>query len=498
MITMIFASLNLRSTFALNQVEIDYEQLQQINPSEKIQAFFNKGVDTSYKSGNSRSANGPVDFRKIITNRINNTQSSINLAVMYIEDKSIIDALKAADKKGINIRIIVDQEKFEILKENLKDTNIEVKDNLGGQIQEGLSGITSVMHYKFAIFDHESVESAYLLTGSANWMDRGFDINSNSLLQIQDQALSKAYLDEFEQMWQGKFNRNKDLSNHRGEIFEIDGRIVELWMSPSVDPFSSFEMRLVNLLKKAEKSIDFAVYTFSLTSLSETIEKKYLEGIDFKGIVNNGIWVGKEVVTLSMQGITEENLSKPWTTIPHENLRHDAVEGDSSFHYKTFIIDDEIVVTGASNPTVSAIYVNDEDLLIIHDPLLANEFTQNFYWHFDKYGGLTKDSKVKIENFDDENDTIEIKNLSNQEVNITNWKITSTVEPILEDGNYEKKEFVLKGKTIPVQASIKILLPNNFINDNHPEDKFPIKNSQYDGEIYLFDENDLLQHMVWY
>ena len=47
-------------------------------------------------------------------------------------------------------------------------------------------------------------------------------------------------------------------------------------------------------------------------------------------------------------------------------------------HHKVFIIDEEIVITGSYNPTSSGTKRNDENLLIIHDKEIANEFTQEF------------------------------------------------------------------------------------------------------------------------
>ncbi|MFH1064425.1 MAG: phospholipase D-like domain-containing protein [Candidatus Woesearchaeota archaeon] len=47
-------------------------------------------------------------------------------------------------------------------------------------------------------------------------------------------------------------------------------------------------------------------------------------------------------------------------------------------HHKVFIIDEKVVVTGSFNPSSNADKNNDENLLIIHDPIVAAEFLEEF------------------------------------------------------------------------------------------------------------------------
>ena len=47
-------------------------------------------------------------------------------------------------------------------------------------------------------------------------------------------------------------------------------------------------------------------------------------------------------------------------------------------HNKVMIVDDATVVTGSFNYTWSAEHKNAENLLVIHDPALAAEYTQNW------------------------------------------------------------------------------------------------------------------------
>ena len=47
-------------------------------------------------------------------------------------------------------------------------------------------------------------------------------------------------------------------------------------------------------------------------------------------------------------------------------------------HHKVFVIDGSIVVTGSYNPTLSGNTRNDENMLIIHDRGIAQQYIQEF------------------------------------------------------------------------------------------------------------------------
>ena len=50
----------------------------------------------------------------------------------------------------------------------------------------------------------------------------------------------------------------------------------------------------------------------------------------------------------------------------------------ATMHHKVFIIDEKIVVTGSFNPSVNGDTRNDENILIIHDEVVAGEFLEEF------------------------------------------------------------------------------------------------------------------------
>jgi phosphatidylserine/phosphatidylglycerophosphate/cardiolipin synthase-like enzyme len=57
------------------------------------------------------------------------------------------------------------------------------------------------------------------------------------------------------------------------------------------------------------------------------------------------------------------------------------IKGDNTsatFHHKVFILDNKIVITGSYNPTSNGNTANDENVLIIHNKEIANQYLKEF------------------------------------------------------------------------------------------------------------------------
>lgn len=99
-------------------------------------------------------------LEKKIINLILSAKESIDIAMYNLKYKKFIDAILLANKNGVNIRVLLDDEKvenspkvFNLLKQN--GVNIKVSNKK--------------MHMKVAIFD----KKAYIF-GSLNWKDEPF------------------------------------------------------------------------------------------------------------------------------------------------------------------------------------------------------------------------------------------------------------------------------------------------------------------------------------
>ena len=136
------------------------------------------------------SPNGHIKSR--IVEEIANAKDSIDIAVFNITSLGIRTALKRAQKKNVQIRIITDQGQSEDL-HSVIGTLLE--DGFKVKLVKG-KGRNGLMHNKFAIFDHR-----LLLTGSYNWTETAEHYNYENALFLQDKNLIKEYQNEFDSIW---------------------------------------------------------------------------------------------------------------------------------------------------------------------------------------------------------------------------------------------------------------------------------------------------------
>ncbi len=129
------------------------------------------------------------DCENAIVSSIRNAKYSVKICVFTISENVITREIIAAKKKGVSVTIITDNDKL-----NDKGSDIRWLADEGVKIRIDQS--SSHMHHKFCVVDKE-----ILLTGSYNWTKSAADRNQENLLVTEDPKMVKAYLNEFEKLW---------------------------------------------------------------------------------------------------------------------------------------------------------------------------------------------------------------------------------------------------------------------------------------------------------
>jgi phosphatidylserine/phosphatidylglycerophosphate/cardiolipin synthase-like enzyme len=343
------------------------------NPSVgTINVYFNFPVDTTVAlPGNA--ANGNANFEQKLINRINRANYSIDLALYsFFGMKDVADALVVAKNRGVKVRVVYENR-------DIQDSMQELLDN-GIQMSQRPSNLDGIMHDKFFIFDaRDSIQTNdWLWTGS--WNVTSTELGwKNNVVEINDPTITKAYEIEFEEMWgsdtnipnpsNAKFGTEK--SDNTPHSFSIGNRPVYLYFSPSDGTTS----KIINAINSANHDIFFAQYTFTRDDISQAIYNMYNSGVkDVRGVIDQVDDYGSEYNYLSTFADVREN-------------------SGATLHSKYAIIDaeipnsDPIVITGSHNWTTAAETVNDENTLIIHDPLIANQYLQDFKKRYNDAGG---------------------------------------------------------------------------------------------------------------
>ncbi len=125
---------------------------------------------------------------KLIIKEIDGAKSSIDIAMYSFTRSDIAHALVNARKRGITVRIIMDDGRA-------KTENSKSRFFLNNNFDQKL--VEPTMHNKFAIIDDK-----LLITGSYNWTNSAESRNFENILFIRNSPnLIKQYKEQFNGLW---------------------------------------------------------------------------------------------------------------------------------------------------------------------------------------------------------------------------------------------------------------------------------------------------------
>jgi phosphatidylserine/phosphatidylglycerophosphate/cardiolipin synthase-like enzyme len=131
-------------------------------------------------------------IRRHLLHAIRESRQQIDVAVYQFTSTDLADALTAAKRRGVRVRVLTDQERAAsggAALRTLREQGVEVR-RLGVPEQ-------SLMHHKFAVFD-----GRLLATGSYNWTRTAERANYENLVLIDDRDLVARFQREFQRLWQ--------------------------------------------------------------------------------------------------------------------------------------------------------------------------------------------------------------------------------------------------------------------------------------------------------
>lgn len=337
--------------------------ISQNGQGDVIEIYFTQAINSKYQSDlHYPHVIGGNLVKSRIIQQINDSKSTIDIALYNNSDNNIVTALKNAKTRGVRVRYMADE----------GTSNYALEGNINFPVLYTSIG-DGIMHNKFIISDADT-DAANLMIGSANFTSNGFNEDANNVLFIKDKALAQTFKVEFEEMW-GSTGPNpgnnpksgsskSDNTNHN---FTIAGIPIELYFSPSDGTGNKIEQALIS----ADHSIRFAMYTFTSESLSSRIVQKKNQGISVRGITDNNVGSSGKLQYMQQNGVDVLEHT-PSSLLHHKYAVVDAENPDS----------DPVVITGSHNWTYSADNINDETTLIIHDLSIARLYVAEFNSRF--------------------------------------------------------------------------------------------------------------------
>ena len=282
---------------------------------------------------------------------INSAQKTIHIASFEFNLTPVAEALIAAHERGVDVRWVTDDENgLEADEEEdrgqfamLEDAGIEVIDDARG----------ALMHNKFWIFDKETV-----WTGSTNITQNGIFRNNNNVIVVDSPQVAAMFEREFEEMWAGEFGPTSRSTLDQQSI-TIQGTPVEILFAAEDEVMDE----LVPLINQSRDNIKFMAFSFTHDGLGDAMLAKAADGVAVSGIFETR---GSETEYSELPKMFCNNLA----------VRQDGNPG--TFHHKVIIIDDRIVITGSLNFSDNANDSNDENVIIINNADIAQQFLQEF------------------------------------------------------------------------------------------------------------------------
>ena len=344
----------------------------------EIIAYFNRSVDHNLSTFTQ--ANQNENFDEKLIEMINNAEDSAVFAFYSISGgvgNAIANAIINANNRGVDVRVIAtghtgsQNEAINFMAQN----GVDAVQSLGNEQQ----------HNKFAIFDahHDDPTKAWVVTSSWNATDSGTFNQFQNMINIQDVALARAYVREFNQMWgaesgsfnasQAKFSQDKEVVNPSTFWIGEDDTEVRLFFSPQ----GNAEAEIARTLLTAEYSINLGLNLITRRPLSNTMLSRFNDGVKVRGVIGD---IGGDA--------SEWDYLSGWADVHHFE--------QSSFgllHHKYAIVDGEnpelnpVVITGSHNWSNNANNWNDENTLFIYNARIANEFIQEFGARYTQAGG---------------------------------------------------------------------------------------------------------------
>ena len=271
---------------------------------------------------------------------------SVDVAAYSLSLNSVRNALLRAHDRGATVRVVMESENMD-----RSDPQILIEEGVPviGDNRDGL------MHDKFVIIDRAEV-----WLGSMNFTDGGAYDDNNNLIRIHSTKIAENYIKEFEEMFVDDKFGEEVVPETPNPTITIDGTRIDNYFSPDDGVLTA----LVPVLQGAQESIYFLAYSFTSNQLGDIVRQKAEADVTVAGVMDD------EQVR-SNQGTEYDPFRQA-----DLDVRIDGIDG--LMHHKVFIVDEQIVVLGSYNFSQNAEERNDETLMIIYDPLIAEQFMFEF------------------------------------------------------------------------------------------------------------------------
>lgn len=282
---------------------------------------------------------------------IDSATSTIDLADYDFDLENVASALARATGRGVVVRMVTDSDTLGNDDPAVQRAFAILKD---AKIPFVGDGREPIMHNKFLVVDH-----AVVWTGSWNFTDGDAYRLNNNAIQIRSPELAQNYTAEFEKMFVRRLFGPSKPAGVPHPVLEIGGVRVENYFAPE----DKVADKIVARLRGARQTIHFMAFSFTSDPLAQALLDRARAGVTVGGVfeTTGSNTQFSEFGKLKQAGLDVHQDGNPYV-----------------MHHKVFIIDGQTVIFGSYNFSSNAEKDNDENLLIVDDPALAQAFEAEY------------------------------------------------------------------------------------------------------------------------
>ena len=396
---------------------------------EGFDVGFNHRSVSRYRSPLSGEWRNGDNIEQMLIDAIRSAEEEILVAIQELSLPRIAQSLVAASRKGVNVKVILENNystpwsqhhELDLSRhgrQRLQRLRALADDDQNGVVspeearnhdallilqngsipwiddtEDGSKG-SGLMHHKFVVIDGKRV-----ITGSANFTNSGIHGdagatqtrgNVNHLISIQSPMLATVFKEEFAQMWgdgpggskDSRFGRSK--TANALQTLKVGSVNIKVLFPPHAKTHPGHGLAVIeDQLGGAQKTIDLALFVFSAQQLTNKLAERLSAGVKLRLLADPGFASRSFSEVLDLLGLAlpdrfckletgNQPLAKPLKGIGTPGL----ARGDK-LHHKFAVIDNKTVITGSFNWSPSAAHTNDETLMVVHSPQLAQHFTR--------------------------------------------------------------------------------------------------------------------------
>lgn len=287
----------------------------------------------------------PVGIDDTFLGFLESAKTSIHGAFFELSLPEAARVLVAKKQAGVDVRLVTDSQ---------YEHEEALRVCLAAGIPVTFESGSAFMHNKFCIVDGERI-----WTGSTNITENGMYRNNNNALLVNSRDLAANYLAEFSEMFeQRRFGRGSPRNTPFPEVTVEETRI-ECYFAPE----DRVEDEIVAEVRDAGTTIDVMAFSFT----SEPIAKAMAARLD-KGVRVRALFETRQA---GSQYAQDDFLAGKGAEVYMDANEH-------NMHHKVIVIDRGVVITGSYNFSKSANTENDENVLILHSPVIAERYVQEF------------------------------------------------------------------------------------------------------------------------